>query len=224
MLAGSPACREEKAVDDEAIRQQKALQQFVASGQYRHRVYGMEWGDPYTDPTLSQVLHRFLLPFLAPQSVVLEIGAGGGRWSRHMAGRVGRLILVDGAPEFETAIRRMLDCRDLDFVVSAAGRLPRVPTAGVDFVFSFDTFVHFHPPLFDAYVASVGRVLRPGGHFTLHHARRYEGCDFDPRCFQYRDEVQVDALLRQHGLEPTGFLPLPCGLGSRVVLAQAPAR
>jgi ubiquinone/menaquinone biosynthesis C-methylase UbiE len=204
----------------EAERQQGALRAFVRSGGPATRVYGLEWGNPRRDPIQAEVLRRFLLPFLSPPGTVLEIGAGGGRWTREMAGRAVRLILVDGVPEFEAAIRQHLPDLDATFLVAPEGRLPDIPDESVDFVFSFDTFVHFHRPLFDTYVETAGRVLRPGGHFVLHHARHYPGCEHGPSCFQYRDEPDVNAVLVRNRLHEIIGYPIPCGLGSRVVLAR----
>jgi SAM-dependent methyltransferase len=210
-------------METEATRQQNALRQFVASGQYLHRTYGLEWGDPRLVPELSEVLHRFLLPYATPEATVVEIGAGGGRWSREINGRAGWLILVDGAPEFEKAIRRHLDCSEVLFLVSPDGALPQLPSNRVDLVFSFDTFVHFDRPLFDRYVETVGRILRPGGRFVLHHACRYPECPSDPQCFQYREEAEVDALLHRHQMHPLQSVAFRCGLGSRLVLARKSA-
>jgi SAM-dependent methyltransferase len=137
-----------------------------------------------------------------------------------MNGRAGWLILVDGIPEFEIAIRRHLDCSEILFLVSQDGLLPSIPSQSVDFVFGFDTFVHFDPPLFDCYVETVGRILKGGGHFALHHACRYEQSQVDPQCFKYREEAIVDALLAHHGMHPVEALSFASGLGSRLVLAR----
>ena len=207
-------------MSDEAERQQAALRAFVRAGEHHRRLYGQEWGDPTRSPMLTAVLARFLTPFLAPTATVLEIGTGGGRWTREMVGRAGRLILVDAVPEFESAVREQLPDIEATFLVSPDGRLPGVESAVADLAFSFDTFVHFGPALFDRYVETVGRVLRPGGHFALHHARAHAECASGAGCFQYREEAEVDGLLVRCGLRPVDALALPHGFGSRVVMAR----
>ncbi|HEU5142044.1 MAG TPA: hypothetical protein VFU04_02690, partial [Solirubrobacterales bacterium] len=47
-------------------------------------IYGMEWGDPDVLPPLKHVRDNYLLPYLDPTKTVLEIGPGGGRWTRYM--------------------------------------------------------------------------------------------------------------------------------------------
>ena len=160
------------SIENEMSAQQAALQQFVVSGQHHQQVYGLQWGDPRQDRHLQDVVEQALVPFVpSSDGTIVEIGAGGGRWSRELIGRAARLILVDGEPLFEQAIQRHSDCRGVEFVVSPDGALPAIADASVDFVFSFDTFVHFHNELFDRYVASIGRILKPGGFLTLHYAR-----------------------------------------------------
>jgi len=206
----------------EVVRQQFGLKHFVDSGQYRQFIYGLQWGDPRQDVHLVEVVNRFMLPFFSSQSTVVEIGAGGGRWSRELIGRAGRLILVDGIPEFETAIRHHFHCARTEFLVSTNGLLSPITDATIDFVFSFDTFVHFHRDLFDRYVASISRILKPGGNFCLHHARHYENSEFNPQCFQYRADDEVACLLAQNKMQILDVLSFRGGFGSRLVRAQKP--
>src|SRR5689334_4713838 len=57
-------------------------------------VYGLEWGDPDFVPPLQYVRDHFLLPYLKPDATVVEIGVGGGRWTRYMLG-VEKLYAID---------------------------------------------------------------------------------------------------------------------------------
>src|SRR5262245_707980 len=52
------------------------------------------WDDCY------HLIEPSTFPYLRPDSVVLELGPGSGRWSRHLAGKLtaGELHLVDNAP------------------------------------------------------------------------------------------------------------------------------
>lgn len=47
-------------------------------------LYGLEWGDPECDPPLVYVKNHFLLEHLSTDATVLEIGPGGGRWTRYL--------------------------------------------------------------------------------------------------------------------------------------------
>ncbi len=211
------------SIEHEVSRQQAELHQYVTSGQHQQGIYGLQWGDPRRHPHLQEVVERAIDPYLASGDLtVLEIGAGGGRWSRELVGRSARLILVDGEPMFEQAIRRHSDCRNVEFVVSPDGALPTIADASVDFAFSFDTFVHFHNDLFARYVASIGRILKPGGYLTLHFAREYpELADHNSTHFNYQQDEDVADLLAHHQLRLTGRqIDFKMGWGSKLVVAK----
>lgn len=78
--------------------------------------------------------------------------------------------------------------------------LPAIPTASVDYVFSFDTFVHFDPPLFDAYLGEIARVLRPGGVLHLHYAQALTENQSEE--FRYREPAELFGLMGRLGFEP----------------------
>jgi SAM-dependent methyltransferase len=94
--------------------------------------------------------------------------------------------------------------------VSQDGNLPEIPDSSVDWVWSFDTFVHFHPELFDRYLREIARVLRPGGPgckgglLHLHYAVAWPGLEHNADCFQYRQPEQVADLAYTLGLHRTG--------------------
>jgi SAM-dependent methyltransferase len=175
----------------EANRQAKVLEEFVAAGTHRESLYGIEWGDPDLAPHLRQVRDEWLLPTIGPHATVLEIGSGGGRWSRYFVGRVERAILVDGTPASAAAIRERYHWPAFEYQVSPDGRLPLVGDGEVDYVFSFDTFVHFEAELFNRYIEEIGRVLRPGGLLHLHYARRWPDSAPEAESFRYRSEADV---------------------------------
>jgi len=48
--------------------------------------------------------------------------------------------------------------------------LSMIPDASVDFVFSFDSFVHLRRELVEAYLSELGRTLKLGGKGFIHHS------------------------------------------------------
>lgn len=87
------------------------------------------------------------------------------------------------------------DWQGFEFIVSKDGRLPSIERGGADYAFSFDTFVHFHRELFDAYVRELARILKPGALFHLLHAKRWPESTINEQVFQYREDDDIDALL-----------------------------
>jgi len=181
------------------------LSHFVESGRYLTEIYSAAWGHVDSHPQYQSILNEWLLATIKPQDVVLEIGAGGGRWSRNFANRVAHAFLVDGTPALEPAIRQQNDWQGFSYHVSTDGMMPFLETGSIDYCFSFDTFVHFETPLFETYITEIGRSLKKGGLFHLHYARYWpENESPDPRDFTYRDEPLVERLLINAGMYLTG--------------------
>ena len=151
--------------------------------------YGDHWGDPTvsglryrwrrlrhgreTPGDLSKVVKRYLRPHVTPDSVVLEIGPGGGRWTQFLIG-AREVILVELNPQFFRYLRKRFrkQKRKLRFYQTSGYELSDIDDGTVDFVFSFGTFVHIEPEGIDEYLGEIARVLRPGGVGTIQYADR----------------------------------------------------
>ena len=95
---------------------------------------------------------------------MLEIGAGGGRWSEPLLERAGALTLVDVTPHVLDVLGERFGADPRVTLVRSGGAdLPGVPDRSIDVVWSFDVFVHVAPLDQAGYLAEIARVLRPGG-------------------------------------------------------------
>lgn len=188
---------------NECDRQAAALENFVALGGHRDMVFGDQWGP--TEALRRQLVDEWILPSAQPGCTALEIGCGGGRWTRYFCDRVALAWLVDATPAAEQAVLAHCDAlAPLRFLISEDGSLPEIAAGAVNWAWSFDTFVHFHAELFDRYVREVARVLRPGGLLHLHYAVAWPGLSHDAECFQYRQPNEVETLLAGLRLYRTG--------------------
>jgi ubiquinone/menaquinone biosynthesis C-methylase UbiE len=137
---------------------------------------GDEWsrmaqfcGVPY-DVWKRQLIEHFLLPY-ARDADVLEIAPGHGRWSETLVKVARKTTLVDMSPSCIAACKeRLSEFSNVAFHVNDGTSLSFVPDGSIDFVWSFDSFVHIDAPVIDGYFAECARVLRPGGHLVVHHA------------------------------------------------------
>jgi SAM-dependent methyltransferase len=112
-----------------------------------------------------------LLPTIPPGGTLLEIGAGGGRWSEVLVPRAERTILVDVTPAvLEICRERLSEHSDVKYVLSHGSDLPGVEDGSVDAIWSFDVFVHIAPADQARYLDEISRALRPGGVAAIHHA------------------------------------------------------
>ncbi|MFN7975531.1 MAG: class I SAM-dependent methyltransferase [Acidobacteriota bacterium] len=129
-------------------------------------VLGDEW---FTPEQCSAIWTAFGEPFARPGSDALEIGPGGGKWSRRIAARCGALAVADVSSEMLTRTAALLGDRVRAVKLDGTGFGP-LADASFDFVWAFDVYVHLD--LEDAwrYLNETRRVLRPDGRAVVHMA------------------------------------------------------
>jgi hypothetical protein len=132
-------------------------------------VYGLKWGDVETVDPLRYIRDHFVTPYINPDHVALEIGTGGGRWSRYLLG-FRHLYLVDYHQEILDELKRNVSGKHLTFIKNNGTDFPGVPEGSVDFLFSFGAFVHFDLALIEGYLKSMHAVLRPGANVVIQYA------------------------------------------------------
>jgi len=138
---------------------------------------GWDWslqGEEWTpsEEWKSALIEEVMLPNLEPETTILEIGPGAGRWTEALQRIARHLILVDLSDRcIELCRLRFEEARNMEFHVNDGRSLTAIASRSVDGVWSFDVFVHIAPPDVDAYVGEISRVLKPGGRAVIHHAR-----------------------------------------------------
>jgi SAM-dependent methyltransferase len=133
------------------------------------KIYGLEWGDPEVAAPLRFIRDRYLIPFVHPDHTALEIGPGGGRWTRYLVG-FRELYVVDYHAEILAELRRTLSLDNMKFVKNNGADFPGIRLRSVDFVFSFGCFVHLDEDIIAAYLESIRRVLKPTGNAVIHYS------------------------------------------------------
>lgn len=224
-------------------RQSQQIQELIGFASYGigaelhpdRQLYGSGWGDPDSVPHLMRVRDRLKerLDAVSLDEWVIEIGCGGGRWSRqiarHKAAGAGyRLGVIDGhcaalSLTHDTLRREGLLPPDVA-LVSEDGRFGLDGTAAV--VFSFDVFVHFDRELIRNYLESVARVLKPGGAFHVSFACEFPGHPEWIRSDEWFEYVMQDrsfcdelaAVIDRHfTFDSSQILEMPGGYGSAFV-------
>jgi methyltransferase family protein len=135
----------------------------------RDGIYGLHWGDPQTAPRLREIRDRFLLPYVHPDMRAIEIGPGGGRWTRYLLG-FGEIFAVDYHQRLLDELAANFRAPHLRLLKNNGADFPGIEPASVDFVFSFGCFVHLDMPIIKDYLRSIGAVLKPTGSAVLQYS------------------------------------------------------
>ncbi len=126
------------------------------------RLCGMNWDDQVRPAWEDAYIAEHVRPVDGP---VLDLAAGGGRWTKVLAEAVGadRVIALDLLPSILASLRYRLP--EIPAVVANARKLP-FDDASLGAVLCWNALQAF-PAEAPAAIAEVGRCLRPGGTFTL---------------------------------------------------------
>lgn len=174
-------------------RCKSAVRAFLA----KNNLYGMEWGDPDTNPPLKYIRDHYLLPYVSPQSTLVEIGVGGGRWTRYMLG-ARKIYAVDYHQELLDELKSNYRRENIEFVKNHGNDFPGIPPGSIDLVFSFGTFVHLDREIIDRYLANMKPLLAPAGTVVLQYSDKTKPLA-QSEGFSDNDPARMRALVLSHG-------------------------
>ena len=142
---------------------------------------GDEWNVPETvgaDVAAHELVEHVVSTVLAPhlgaaaaRGTLLEIGAGGGRFTAALLPHASRILAADTAPSMIALLEKRFagEPRVSPLLLDGKG-LGALADASVDAAFSYDVFVHLSPWVTGLYLMELARVLRPGAPVAIHHA------------------------------------------------------
>jgi SAM-dependent methyltransferase len=129
---------------------------------------GDEWGFP---ELTDEVINRYVNPNISNNSTVLEIGCGGGKFSEKLAPLCKLLICTDVSEKMlQRAKYRIQRFTNVKFEKLNGLDLHQFESGSIDFIFSFDCFVHIEIEDIYCYLQEIKRVLAPDGAGLLHFA------------------------------------------------------
>jgi SAM-dependent methyltransferase len=142
------------------------------SQKYDWKDAGEEWSEPWGSSAAQW--SGTILPRIRdclPTGTILEIAPGFGRWTDYLKDYCQQLWVVDASSEcVEACSRRFAAESHLRCYLNDGRSLPMIADASVDFVFSFDSFVHLRRDLVEAYLSELRRTLKLGGKGFIHHS------------------------------------------------------
>lgn len=147
----------------------------------------------------NSLIEHVMLENIPPGNVVVEIGPGFGRWTRKLVEISRRLIAVDVTEKCIAHCKKLFaENENVEFHINDGRSLDVVADDSVDYVWSFDVFVHIEPPDIEQYLREFRRILRDDGIAIIHHGIA-GNTDFDWRS-SLTSQVFSD-LLEKHGFE-----------------------
>ena len=128
--------------------------------------FGFEWGDPDDEKDRHghyKAVKALLLQSFSKESVVLEIGSLGGKWTQYLLSAK-KVIAVDINDYFvDYLTRKFYKSNNLEFYVSGGNELNGIEDNSVDMVFSMDTFSRVQKKYIWDYFREIGRILTDRG-------------------------------------------------------------
>ena len=132
-------------------------------------IYGLEWGDPEVVAPLKFIRNRYVLPYVNNEHVAVEIGPGGGRWTRYLLG-FKKLYVVDYHVELLNELKKTFQKSNIEFVNNNGTDFPDVQQYSIDYLFSFGTFVHLDMHIIEAYLANMKPILKFGANVIIQYS------------------------------------------------------
>lgn len=132
-------------------------------------VYGLNWGDPETVEPLRFIRDRYVTPYVRSDQTGLEIGPGGGRWTRYLIG-FRKLHVVDYYGEILDELRKNFSSPNMLFIRNNGMDFPGVDDHSIDYLFSFGTFVHLDVPIIEGYLKNMKRLLKQESNVVLQYS------------------------------------------------------
>lgn len=129
---------------------------------------GNEWG-VLKDAT--DIIHDYLLSYVDKNSVVAEIGIGGGRIANLVAPEVKKLYGFDVAAEMlKKASKALSHHKNIEYVYQKHSSFDDKFEKYFDAIYSFDVFVHLDLHNIWAYFKEINKALKDDGKVFLHTA------------------------------------------------------
>jgi ubiquinone/menaquinone biosynthesis C-methylase UbiE len=121
----------------------------------------------------ASLINEMMLKYIKKDSTILEIGPGAGRWTAILQTLASRLILADISKRcIDICKERFRAHTNIEYNL-IKGKLDFIDDSSIDYIWSYDVFVHINPTDVEGYIADFQRILKPGGYSIIHHSGAY---------------------------------------------------
>lgn len=118
----------------------------------------------------NSLLNEMMYRYIENNSVILEIGPGAGRWTAYLIKLAKKLVLVDISTKcLNMCKEKFKEYSNIDYHL-VENRLNSINNSTIDYIWSYDVFVHINPSDVQKYLEDFQRILKPGGLAIIHHS------------------------------------------------------
>jgi cyclopropane fatty-acyl-phospholipid synthase-like methyltransferase len=135
----------------------------------RDGIYGLHWGNPDTNPVLIPIREHWLEPYVRADQDAVEIGPGGGRWTRYMLG-FRRIFGVDYHPELLEELRSNFAQANILCILNNGDDFPTIPKDSISFIFSFGVFVHLEVDVIERYLSNMRDIIKKDANIIIQYS------------------------------------------------------
>ena len=126
------------------------------------------------DTWKNTIINEVMLKYIKGGSTILEIGPGAGKWTETLVTFADSLILVDISKKCLDLCKERFKNYDNIKYVLIKGTLDFIQDNSIDYIWSYDVFVHINPTDIRSYLHDIQRVLKPQGYSIIHHSGQYD--------------------------------------------------
>jgi SAM-dependent methyltransferase len=161
-------------------------------------LYGLHWGDPEKHPALMVIRDKWLRPYVRSDHSAIEIGPGGGRWTRYML-PFHRIYAVDYHQELLEELKKHFSQPNIVFIKNNGTDFPGIAERSVDFLYSFGVFVHLDTDIIRDYLLNIRKVLKPSGNAIIQYSGKDKQAAIDSKGFSENNPRIMRKLLSETG-------------------------
>ena len=150
----------------------------------------------------TTLINEMMLKYIKNESTILEIGPGGGRWTVELQKLAKNLIIADISKKCLDICKKRFKSKTNIKYELIDKRLDFIQNNTLDFVWSYDVFVHINPSDVDRYIKDIERILKIGGYAVIHHSGTYPLYKGKKEAWRaYMGRKQFANLVKKYGMK-----------------------
>ena len=162
------------------------------------RFYGQEWGDPNDRPFLKLIRDQFIQPYINLDHTALEIGPGGGRWTRYLLS-FRRVFVVDLHQELLDELAKKFRVPHLIPIRGNGTDLTGIEPASIDYLFTFGVFVHLDAPIIAGYLRALFPIAKETANLVIQYSDKRKPEAARERSFSENDPDRMRRMITDAG-------------------------